>query len=531
MLTNYRDFMEEHVKKYPTIPMFAYRDPDTGERAEVLPSDFRKQVMALSAYLLKEGYEHKHVGIFSPNSYKYILVRQALMCCGCTAVLLDVRMEDPELINLIKDSESCAIFCSEDVKSRAEEFSKNTGAAVLYMSKLDDYMKEGNALRDNGKFMAEDVEIDPDAGALILYTSGTTGRNKGVVHSQRSYLTAKVMEYEQDREATGDSVLVLPFTHVMSETSLLNTLLSGHTLFINQNTRRVFEDIKNERPEVLVLVPLYVQTLLDLLWKSIRDKGKENQIRKQIEENRKYDYTLKYRREMFAEELEILGGRLFKILSGGAKIAQRLVDEFRDFGIDVLDGIGTTETGGVLATYLYGQPRAGSVGSPMLGTEIRIDNPDVNGVGEVCVKGSHVMLGYYKKQEDTDEVLKDGWFHTGDSGRFDTDHFLYITGRIKNLIILSNGENVSPEELEQRIAKNPAVKEILVYGEGEDIVAEIYPDSEYHKVHGTGDLEGALKKYVLDLNEELSDYKRIHVIRFRTEPFEKTSSGKIKRRQ
>ena len=531
MLTNYRDFMEEHVKKYPAIPMYAYRDDKTGERTEILPSEFKNQVMALSAYLLKEGYEHKHVGIFSPNSYKYILVRQALFCCGCTAVLLDVRMEDQELTGLINDSESCAIFCAPDCEKRAEEFSDKTGAEVLYMSKINEYMKEGSSLRDKGEYMAEDVEIDPDASALILYTSGTTGRNKGVVHSQRSYLTAKVMEYEQDKEATGDSVLVLPFTHVMSETAMLNTLLSGHTLFINQNTRRVFEDIKNEKPEVLVLVPLYVQSLLDQLWKSIRDKGKEEQIRRQIEENRKWDYTLKYRREMFAEELEVLGGRLFKILSGGAKIAQRIVDEFNDFGIDVLDGIGTTETGGVMATNLYGQTRAGSVGRPMLGTEIRIDNPDDNGVGEVCVKGSHVMLGYYNKQEDTDEVLKDGWFHTGDSGRFDKDHFLYITGRIKNLIILSNGENVSPEELELRIAKNPAVKEIMVYGENEDIVAEIYPDSEYQKVHGIEDLEGALKKYVLDLNEELADYKRIHVVRFRTEPFEKTSSGKIKRRQ
>lgn len=531
MLTNYRDFMNEQIQKYPSIPMYAYRDQETGQRVEVLPSEFKEQVMALSAYLLSEGYEHKHVGILSPNSYKFLLVRQALLCCGDAVVLLDIRMEDAELKNLIKDSDSCAVFCSPEAEERAEEFSKETGAKLLYMSKIDEYMKEGKSFRDQGRFMAEEVEIDPDAPGFILYTSGTTGRNKGVMHSQRSYITAKVMEYEQDKEATGDSILVLPLTHVMSETSMLNTLLSGHTLFINQNMRRVFDDIKNERPEVLVLVPLYIQSLMDQLWKSIRDKGKEEQIRRQIEENRKWNYTLKYRRQMFAKELEIFGGRLFKILSGGAKIAQRLVDEFQDFGIDVLDGIGTTETGGVMATNLYGQTRVGSVGRPMLGTEIRINNPDANGEGEVCVKGSHVMLGYYNKPEDTDEVLKDGWFYTGDAGRFDRDNFLYITGRIKNLIILSNGENVSPEELELRIAKNPAVREVMVYAEAEDIVAEIYPDSEYLKLQGITDEEGTLKKYVLDLNEELTNYKRIHVIRIRTQPFEKTSSGKIKRRQ
>ena len=530
MLENYRDLMNEHIEKYPGIPMFAYRDQETGERIDVMPAEFKKQVMALCAYLLKGGFEHKNVGILSPNSYNFLLVRQALLCCGCTVVLLDVRMEDQELENLIKDSESCAVFCSKDSEKRAEVFSGDTGAAVLYMSKIVEYMEEGKCLRDKGEFMAEDVEIDSDAAAFIIYTSGTTGRNKGVVHSQRSYLSAKVMEYEQDRESTGDGILVLPLTHVMSETSMLNTLLSGHTLYINQNVRDIFEDIKSFRPEVLVLVPLYVQTLMDQLWKSIRDKGKEEQIRKQIEENRKWNYTLKYRREMFAEELEIFGGRLYKILSGGAKIAQRFVDDFRDFGIDVLDGIGTTETGGVFATNLYGHTREGSVGRPMLGTEIRIDNPDSNGVGEVCIRGSLVMLGYYKKQEETDEVLRDGWFYTGDCGYFDGDHFLYISGRIKNLIILSNGENVSPEELELRIAKDPSVKEVQVYAEDEAIVAEIYPDSDYMKANQIEDVEGTLKKYIFDLNESLAVYKRIHEVRVRKEPFEKTSSGKIKRK-
>ena len=283
MLTNYRDFMNEQVEKYPEVPMFAYRDLKTNERVEVMPAEFRDQVLALSAYLIKEGFDHKHVVIFSPNSYAYILVRQTIMCCSSVAVLLDVRMEDEELCNLIKDSDSSAIFCSPDSEERAEAFSKATGVAVLYMSKIDEYIEEGKKLRKDGKCLSEDIEIDPDAPALILYTSGTTGRNKGVVHSQRSYITAKVMEYEQDTEATGDSILVLPFTHVMSETSMLNSLFSGHTLYINQNKRRLFDEMESEKPEVMVLVPLFVQTMLDQLWKSIRDKGKEEEIRRKIE--------------------------------------------------------------------------------------------------------------------------------------------------------------------------------------------------------------------------------------------------------
>ena len=531
MLTNYRDFMNEQLRKFPTVPMYAYIDPDTKKRVEVLPAQFKDQVMGLAAYLLEKGYEHKHVGILSPNSYKYLLVRQALLCCGCTVVFLDIRMETPELIYLVKDSESSAIFSSPDSEERAKELSAAGGAELFYMSRIDEYIETGKKLRDEGKFMAEDVEINPDALAFLYYTSGTTGRNKGVMLSQRSYMFDKCMEYEQEKYAAGDTILVLPLTHVISETSHLTSLMSGHTLFINHNIRHIFDDIFNEKPEVLAVVPLFVQTFMDQLWKNIRDKGIEEQIRKQIEENRGNEkLTLDDKREMFAEELKIFGGRLYKIISAGAPIAPRLIEEFQDFGIDVLCGYGCTETSGCSAVNRYGYNRIGSSGWPLMGTEIRIDNPDKNGTGEICIRGTHVMLGYYHKQAETDEVLRDGWLHSGDCGYFDKDNYLFVTGRIKNLIILSNGENVSPEEIERRIARNTAIKEVQVYAENEDIVAEIYPDLDYLHACNIVDGEGVLRKYVLDLNEELADYKRIHLIRFRNEPFEKTSSGKIKRK-
>ena len=165
-----------------------------------------------------------------------------------------------------------------------------------------------------------------------------------------------------------------------------------------------------------------------------------------------------------------------------------------------------------------------------MGSEIKIDNPDKNGVGEICMKGDHVMLGYYHKEEETKETLRDGWLHSGDCGYFDKDNYLYVTGRIKNLIILSNGENVSPEEIERRIAKNPGVKEVQVYAENEDIVTDIYPDIDYLKSINIDDVDEYIKNYVFDLNESLADYKRINIVRVTKEPLEKTSSGKIKRK-
>lgn len=524
--------MDEQIRNYPTVPMYAYVDSFTKKRVEVLPSEFKDQVMALAAYLLQAGYDHKHVAILGSNSYSYVLARQALLCCGNTVVFLDVRMETGELVNLIGDSESCAIFFSPEREAMAKELSSACRVSLLHMSRIDSYIQIGRKLREEGKFLAENVVIDPDALAFLFYTSGTTGRNKGVMLSQRSYIFDKCMEYGQEKEATGDTVLLLPLSHVFAETAHITTLMSGHTVYINQNVRRMFDDIHNEKPQIMVLVPLFVQNLLDHLWKSIRDHGKEELIRRQIEENRRArTLMLDEKRALFAEELQVFGGRLYKIICGGAPVAPHLIRDFQDFGIDVLNGYGATECSSCIAVNQYGFNRLGSVGWPLMGTEIRIDKPDKNGEGEVCIKGPHIMLGYYHKPKETEEVLQDGWFHTGDRGYFDADNYLYLTGRIKNLVILSNGENVSPEELERRISENTAVKEVQVYGEGENIVAEIYPDQEYLRACHVEDGEEALKKYVMDLNESLADYKRIHQVRFRNEPFEKTSSGKIKRKQ
>lgn len=531
ILTNYREFMDAQIRNHPTVPMYAFVDSATKKRTEILPAQFKAHVMALAAYLLQEGYAHQHVALLGANSYRYILARQALLCCGCTVVFLDIRMETGALTELVKDSESCAIFFSPESEAKAAALSKACRVALLHMSKIDAYIETGAALRGAGKCMAEDVDIDPDALAFLFYTSGTTGRNKGVMLTQRSYIFDKCMEYGQEKEATGDTVLLLPLSHVFAETAHITTLMSGHTVYINQSVRRMFDDIRNERPQIMVLVPLFVQNLLDHLWKSIRDQGKEEQIRRQIEENRRRgNLTLDQKREMFAGELKVLGGRLYKIICGGAPVAPHLIREFQDFGIDVLNGYGATECSSCIAVNQYGFNRLGSVGWPLMGTQIRIDQPDKNGEGEVCIKGTHVMLGYYHKPEETAEVLRDGWFHTGDRGYLDEDNYLFLTGRIKNLIILSNGENVSPEELERRISEHSAVKEVQVYGEGEDIVAEIYPDREYLRARHIEDGEGALKRYILELNESLADYKRIHQVRFRDEPFEKTSSGKIRRK-
>lgn len=531
ILTNYREFMDERMRSHPTIPMYAYVDPVRKERIEVLPAQFRDQVMALAAYLLREGYRHQHVALLGANSYSYVLARQALLCCGCTVVFLDIRMETEALVNLVEDSESRAIFFSAESRAKAEELSKTCRVSLLRMADIEAYMAIGSQLRAEGKCLAETVDIDPDALAFLFYTSGTTGRNKGVMLSQRGYIFDKCMEYGQEKEATGDTVLLLPLSHVFAETAHITTLMSGHTVFINQNIRRMFDDIRNERPEIMVLVPLFVQNLLDYLWKTIRDQGKEEQIRQQIEANRKAgSLTLDEKREMFSDVLKALGGRLYKIICGGAPVASHLIGEFQDFGIDVLNGYGATECSSCIAVNQYGYNRLGSVGWPLMGTEIRIDQPDRNGEGEVCIKGPHIMLGYYHKPLETEEALRDGWFHTGDRGYFDKDNYLYLTGRIKNLIILSNGENVSPEELERKISAHSAVKEVQVYGEGEDIVAEIYPDQDWLRSCRIEDGEKALRQYVLNLNESLADYKRIHTVRFRSEPFEKTSSGKIKRK-
>lgn len=307
-------------------------------------------------------------------------------------------------------------------------------------------------------------------------------------------------------------------------------MLYGYTIHINSSLRNISADLVRVKPQSLFLVPLFVETLYKNVWNTIEQKGKTKAVKTLIKiSNALLKIGIDVRRKLFSSVLDAFGGNLDTIICGGAPLNSKYISGFRDFGINLLNGYGITECSPVVSVNRNKHYKDGSVGLILNECRVKIDSPDKNGEGEVCVKGSIIMQGYYKMDEETKAVIKDGWFHTGDLGYVDKDNFLYITGRKKNLIILSNGENVSPEELENILQNIPLVNEVIVYEKDFKIIAEVYPDMEYVEKNNIMDIQLSLNSSVAEINKELPKFKQINVVVVRDTEFEKTTTKKIKR--
>ena len=283
-----------------------------------------------------------------------------------------------------------------------------------------------------------------------------------------------------------------------------------------------------DNPTLMVTVPLFVELCYKMIWKNIKEKGIEEEVKKQLAANKANpDLTPKEKREMFKEALSILGTNFFEFDVGAAVLEDKYYYGLKDFGIEIVYGYGITECSPIISSDTLKYTKPDGVGLIMDSLEVMIENPNERGEGEICVKGTSVMLGYYKNEEATKEAMRGGWFHTGDIGFFDEDEFLHISGRIKNLIILPNGENVSPEELENVLMNQPAINEVVVYEKNNNIAAQIYIDPEQLPDGNVEKAKEDIQKYVDDANTKLASFKNIQIVEFRDKPFARTSSMKI----
>ncbi len=524
MLNTYRELLEYRLKTSPDVPAFRTKNHSTGEEICVLPAELSDQVDGLSAWLAGKGYRRTHIAILGENSYQWVLLMFGIICSDNVLVTIDKGLEYRTMQSIVGRSDSRVLFCSKEYEDKAALLKEQYGLDIYPLSEVINYAQQGLA---GGK--PESIETDPDAMAILMYTSGTTGPSKGVMLSQRNAMNNLSVSVNHTN-LYGDCNYLLPLNHIYGLVpALLVPFYTGCTNTINLNLRYMMDDIREARPELLIMVPLIIETIYNSIWKGLRAKGMESRIKALIEKNRAEGVSDEVKREMFKAVLEPFGGRLTRIVSGGAPLNVRLYEGFKDFGVEVINGYGITETSPVLAINRMELNKPESVGYIVAGEEVKIENPDENGDGEICVRGSSVMLGYYKDEERTAESLRDGWFYTGDKGFLDEDDHVYINGRIKNLIILANGENVSPEELEGMLYENEAILECLVYEKDAKITAEIFIDEDYIKRSGIEDGEAYVRKFISDLNLELAVYKRIGTVLFRDTPFERTSSKKIKR--
>ena len=543
---NIRAMMAEIADMYGDKTAYSYRvKPNDAESQKRSYIELRDDVYALATELMARGYQGKHIALIGKLSYSWVLVYYATMAMGSVLVPLDRDWQAADLADTVKKADADLLIVDEDIADKGKEICDTIGLSdILYIKdEVEDAIativeagRDKRALGDEAIFSAP---IDPNALALLVFTSGTTGKGKGVMLSQKNILSdmAEVIPYIDFSEKC---MAVLPPHHTYgSSVSILGQNSIGCHIYISSGIRYVSKELVLEKPGHICAVPLYLETFYRKITAGIKDSGKEGLVRFMMKfSNGLRKIGIDLRKKLFKSVLKNFGGELNMLISGGAPINQEIIDTFDALGINVLNGYGITECAPIIAVNHNYYKIAGSVGPVLPIDDIKINEPNEDGEGEIFVKGSNIMLGYFKDEEATKEAFdEEGYFKTGDYGKYrESDRVLFITGRKKNLIILSNRKNVYPEEIENDLAATPGVLEIIVY-EGKSrrgdmnnaIVAEIFPDYDYMKKNGIEDVEKYLQEYVNKYNKTAVPYKKIAILKVRTEEFPKNTLRKILR--
>ena len=550
--TVFRDFrvmVEQSAENFPDKPAISYKkNPRDEETVRVTYSESRDNIRNLGTEEIALGLRDKKVAIVGGASVGWIYSYFSLMAIGAVTVPLDKEMPAPDLAATIERASCYAIFYGSEIAGKLDYLKENT-KAELYVCINGDPLKEGDLalaslIEEGGKKFSEgdnsyyDYEIDPDRLATIVFTSGTTGKGKGVMLSQTNIVT-DMTQGMYLFDITRKTLNVLPPHHTFGSTvNYVGHYAQGCEIYITSGIKYLLNELKEQQPTHLVLVPLFVETLYRRIWATAEKTGADKKLKMGLKVSKALrKIGIDKRRSLFAQVHETFGGKLEMIICGGAALNQDIIDFFDAIGITVLNGYGITECAPLVSCNRNEWQKNGSVGLPIIGEEVRIYEPDESGEGEICVKGPNVMMGYYEEPEATAAVIdSDGFFHTGDYGKLDDEGWLYITGRKKNLIIFSNGKNVYPEEIETEISRIRGVLEVVVYaGESksnpdkEVIVAEIFPDYEQLKNDGVTDVKEYFDEHVKAANGRMAPYKKVGLVKIRKEEFIKNTSRKITR--
>ena len=544
-----RHVIEYAADTYGSKTAFSYRmKPTDKEKVCVSYIEFRDDVRALASEMIFRGMQGKHIVAVGKMSYDFAVTYYATLLIGAVLVPLDRDWSAEDLADTAKNADIDYLFIDSELSLKGEE--------IVTLSKLDTpafclggtgeqslqaLIEAGRAKFAEDRSPYFDISFDSRQLSLLVYTSGTTGKGKGVMLCTDSIIRdmAAVIPYIDFAQNT---VSVLPPHHTYgSSVMLLAHVMIGAEVYISDGIKYVLKELKSEKPGHLVLVPLYLETFYRKIQAKLKSQGKEklvNAMLKLSETARRASFGhIDIRKKLFAQIRAAFGGEIKAIISGGAPINQEIISFFEGIGIAVLNGYGITECAPIISVNRSRNVVKGSVGNPLEISDVKIDEPNLDGEGEICVKGANVMLGYYKNEEATKEAFDcDGYFRTGDYGKLTEDGILYITGRKKNLIILSNGKNVYPEEIENELISVPGIQDIIVY-EGKSrrgiehnaIVAEIFPDKDYIESNGIEDVKTYLHSFVTEYNKTAVPYKKIAVIKVRTEDFPKNTLRKIMR--
>ncbi len=520
---------------------------------------YREDVFSLGAALLAHGFAGQHIAVIGENRYEWIMSFLAV-CSGLGVIVpLDKELPAHEIAALVDRGEVSAVIYSDRLRTKVVEalVASTRKPQLICMDAEEDpdhdltipaLLQEGCALRENGHHEYEALPIDETAMSILVFTSGTTGLAKGVMLSHKNFchnVTATVANVPLEAmncEPVGLSLLPMHHTYELSA-NVLGSLHQGGTLAFCDGLKYITKNMAEAKVSYMIAVPLIYESMYRRLWKTAEKEGKAKKMRSAIKLVNSLSHIdpriRKKTAKLFRAVYEALGGHICLLIAGAAAIDPQVASDFMAMGLTVTPGYGMTEHAPIITVNPYNAAKPASAGTAIPGVEIRIEDKDENGIGEIVVRSDSVMLGYYNDPEETAKVLSpDGWLRTGDYGYMDADGYLYITGRKKNVIVTKNGKNIFPEEVEYYLCKSPFILECVVRGVEDEksgdlvVTAEIYPDQE--KLAELGrlsdqELNELFHSEIGKCNDMMPSYKWVRRFDLREEPFEKTTTQKIKR--
>ena len=554
--TDLKDMLNQTGEVYGDRPAYIFKTEEKGKFRTITHKEFRENINSLGTTLIQMGLKDKRIALISENRYEWELSYLAVASGVGVIVPLDKALPDNELESLILRSQVEAIIYSSkyDVIMNTLREKKNTNLKYFISMDLEEntqgiyaekaLVEKGKKLLTDGNKTYIDAKIDSEKMGIMLFTSGTTAMSKAVMLSHKNLVT-NVMDIIQRFDLTDEDRFLsfLPLHHVFECTvGFLYPISIGGSIAFCEGVKHMAENIKEFEITAMISVPAVFDIIYRKVMKTIEKKGKLANLEKGKKVSQ---FLLKMkidlRKQLFKEVHESLGPKLKLVVTGGAALDPETEKGFNDLGFDVEQGYGLTETAPVIAAETPKCRRLGSIGKKFPSVEVKIDDPDEEGIGELMAKGPSIMLGYYENEEATKSALEsDGWFHTGDLARIDKDGFIYISGRKKSVIVLNNGKNVFPEEIETLLNKVEGIKETFVFEKKEDdgdvkVCVEIVYDKEmikdlYH-IEDEEKIKEFLWEKVKEVNKLMPKYKYVREMVITEEPLIKTTTLKIKRHE
>ena len=554
-INDLKDMLEQSAKIFDDKPAFIFKTDKPDKYDSIDYDDYKEQVDELGTALIDMGLKDKRIAVIGENRYEWALSYMAVVAGTGVVVPLDKSLPEVEIESLIMRSEVEAIFYTKtykDTMKRIRQENKYNLKYYICMDKEDlqdgefyiyDLKEKGEELLKKGNEEFVNAKIDNEKMSIMLFTSGTTSKSKAVMLSQKNICTnlmdiASVIKLDEN-----DTMLsFLPLHHTFECTvGFLYPIYSGAKIAYCEGIRHIADNIKDYHVTAMISVPILFENMYKKVMKNIEKQGKMEKVQTGIKISK---FLLKFgidvRKKIFKEIHEKLGGKVRLFVNGAAALDEETERGFNALGFKIVQGYGLTETSPVVAAGNDKYTKIGSIGKIFPSVEVKIVDKDENGVGEIAVKGDSVMLGYYNNEEANKEVFQDGWFLTGDLGYMDEDEFLHIVSRKKNVIVLKNGKNIYPEELENLVNKIPGVKESFVYGKPDrdddlKICVKVVYDKDVIKEEENLEKEEEIKDFIWskikEINKTMPAYKYIRELTITQEELIKTTTQKVKRHE